>query len=228
MTDAPVLTIDGPSGSGKGTISCAIARSLGWHFLDSGALYRLVGLVARQRDIDLEDAVALAGIAENLDVSFDPEAREDLRTLLAGEPVDQKIRREEVATAASVVASMPGVRTALLNRQRSFQKPPGLVADGRDMGTVVFPDAPCKVFLTASVEERAGRRHKQLKAKGIGGNLRDLLTEIRARDERDSRRAVAPLMPADDAYIVDTTDLSINQAVERVLQIASETMKIRI
>ncbi|MDJ0657493.1 MAG: (d)CMP kinase [Xanthomonadales bacterium] len=224
--DVPVVTIDGPSGSGKGTVSSSVALALKWHFLDSGALYRLVGLVALRRETPLEDEQALARIARGLEVNFDPAAVEDRRTLLAGQAVDLEIRTEAVATAASHVAAIEAVREALLDRQRAFRQAPGLVADGRDMGTIVFPDAPCKIFLTASAEERAERRYKQLKGKGFDVNLRALLAEIRARDERDTRRKVAPLVPAADAVLVDTTRLTIPQAVDEVLSIASRQLNL--
>ncbi len=207
----PVITLDGPSGAGKGTIASLLAQRLGWHFLDSGALYRVLGLAALRRGLDLEDVLALAGLAGGLPVSF----RDD-QVWLEGEEVSSEIRTEEAAAAASRVAAIPAVREALLDWQRRCARPPGLVADGRDMGTVVFPAAPLKIFLTASAEERAHRRYNQLKEKGLDVNFTNLVGEIRERDERDSRRAVAPLRPAEDAFELDTTGLSIEEVTERM------------
>ncbi len=219
MNNIPVLTIDGPSGSGKGTVSARVARKLGWHLLDSGALYRLVALGAERHGIPLEDEQALADYAATLDVRFElpPEGGEPV-TLLEGEAVGDAIRSERCGNAASKVAALPAVRAALLQRQRDFARPPGLVADGRDMGTVVFPDAPVKIYLTASVEERAQRRYKQLIEKGISANLAGLLEEIAERDARDSQRKVAPLKPAEDAIQLDTTSMSIDEVTDKVVQ----------
>lgn len=211
--NAPVITIDGPSGSGKGTIAGLLARQLGWKLLDSGALYRLLAFAAGNHGIDLTNEEALKQLAAHLDVQFI-----DKRIILEGEEVTDVIRNERVGAGASMVASLPAVRDALLQRQRAFEEAPGLVADGRDMGTVVFPHAPLKVFLTASAEERAQRRYLQLKAKGDDVNLASLLDEIRARDERDTQRAVAPLKPAADAIMLDSTELSIEQVLERILR----------
>ncbi|HFD91846.1 MAG TPA: (d)CMP kinase [Gammaproteobacteria bacterium] len=214
----PVITIDGPGGSGKGTVSRRLARRLGWHFLDSGALYRLVGLAARRRGVDLGDEAALARLARDLDVRFeeDPAAGE-VRIWLEGEEVSDSLRSEACGEAASRVAALPAVREALLERQRAFRRPPGLVADGRDMGTVVFPSAALKIFLTASAEERARRRYKQLKDKGMDVRLNSLLEEIEARDARDMQRAHAPLKAAADAVRVDTTAMSIEEVVDHIL-----------
>ncbi|ARS48503.1 (d)CMP kinase [Pseudomonas sp. KHPS1] len=211
--NAPVITVDGPSGSGKGTLCALLAKQLGWNLLDSGALYRLLAFAAGNHGIDLTNEEALKQLAAHLDVQFI-----DKRIVLEGEEVTDAIRNEQVGAGASMVASLPAVREALLQRQRAFQEEPGLVADGRDMGTVVFPDAPLKVFLTASAEERARRRYLQLKAKGDDVNLASLLDEIRARDERDTQRAVAPLKPAADAILLDSTELSIEQVLERILR----------
>ncbi len=212
-----LITIDGPSGSGKGTISARVAEAMGWHFLDSGALYRLVGYAAMVQGLGLDDEQTLAALASELDVRFDFRAEGADSIWLNGQAVGEAIRSEQVAAAASKVAALPSVRAALLQRQRDFRRSPGLVADGRDMGTVVFPGAPRKVFLTASAEERAERRYKQLKNKDNDVTLRALLDEIKARDERDSKRAVAPLKPAADAVVIDTTDLSIDEVVDQVL-----------
>ncbi|WP_061239653.1 (d)CMP kinase [Ectopseudomonas composti] len=209
---APVITVDGPSGSGKGTVCALLAKQLGWNLLDSGALYRLLAFAAGNHGIDLTNEEALKQLAAHLDVQFI-----DKRIILEGEEVTDAIRNEQVGAGASMVASLPAVREALLQRQRAFREMPGLVADGRDMGTVVFTDAPLKVFLTASAEERARRRYLQLKAKGDDVNLASLLDEIRARDERDTQRAVAPLKPAADAIVLDSTELSIEQVLERIL-----------
>jgi cytidylate kinase len=210
---APVITVDGPSGSGKGTLCALLARQLGWNLLDSGALYRLLAFAAGNHGIDLTNEEALKQLAAHLDVQFI-----DKRIILEGEEVTEAIRNEQVGAGASMVASLPAVREALLQRQRAFREMPGLVADGRDMGTVVFTDAPLKIFLTASAEERARRRYLQLKARGDDVNLASLLDEIRARDERDTQRAVAPLKPAADAILLDSTELSIEQVLERILR----------
>ena len=212
----PVIAIDGPSGSGKGTVARAVARALGWHRLDSGALYRSVGVAAAHNGIGLDDPDGLQRMTAALDLVFSSaDDRETVR--LAGRDISDEIRGEEASRSASRVAALPGVRQALLERQRAFAVPPGLVADGRDMGTVVFPDAVLKVFLTASPEERARRRHKQLKEKGIDVSLRDLSTGIAERDERDATRSVAPLKPALDASLLDSTTLSVDQVVRQVL-----------
>jgi cytidylate kinase len=213
MTDLPpVIAVDGPAASGKGTVAAGVSRALGFHYLDSGSLYRLVALGALRAGTPLADAPALAGLAGGLDVSF-----QDGSIMLAGEDVTDAIRQEDVSAAASQVAVHSAVRAALFGRQRAFRRPPGLVADGRDMGTVVFPDAQVKVFVTASPEERARRRYKQLIAKGISVTMESLLRDIRERDARDAGRAAAPLMPASDAVILDTTDLTIEAAIGRVL-----------
>ena len=213
----PVLTIDGPSGSGKGTISRSVARALNWHLLDSGALYRLVAFAGRQANISLDDAEALARVAETFDIRFGSDASGEEAIHLGGQEVTRDIRTEQAGNDASRVAALPRVRAALLERQRRFAAPPGLVADGRDMGTVVFPAAPLKVFLTASPEERARRRHKQLKDKGSGVSLAALSREIAERDLKDSTRAVAPLRPAADAHVIDSTALNIQDVIEQVL-----------
>jgi cytidylate kinase len=213
----PVITIDGPSGSGKGTISQLLAQSLDWHFLDSGALYRLVALVARREQVGIEQAVRLAEFAADLDVEFQPSAKLEAVVNLAGEDVSRLIRDEAVGVFASQVAALANVRDALLGRQRAFAQMPGLVADGRDMGTVVFPAAALKVFLTASAEERAARRYKQLKDKGESVSLARLLADIQARDERDSQRSVSPLLAAADALVLDSTKLTIEEVQQRIL-----------
>jgi cytidylate kinase len=216
----PLITLDGPSGSGKGTIARRVAASLGFHLLDSGALYRLVALAGARRGLAPDDEAAHAEVGRHLDVQFGSDPAGEERILLAGADVVAAIRTEAAGADASRVAAMPAVRAALLQRQRDFARPPGLVADGRDMGTVVFPDAPLKIFLTASPEERARRRHNQLKEKGLTVNIDDLSQEIRERDLRDSSRPVAPLRPAADAILLDSTGLSIEQVVDRVLELA--------
>ncbi len=215
----PVITIDGPSGSGKGTLAGLLSRRLGWKFLDSGALYRLLAFAATNHGIDLTNEEALTRLAAHLDVQFVPsEGNRAQRMILEGEDVTEVIRTELVGAGASKVASLPAVRDALLQRQRAFREPPGLVADGRDMGTIVFPDANLKFFLTASAEERARRRFFQLKAAGVDVNLASLLEEIVARDARDTQRTVAPLKPADGAIVLDSTTLSIEQVLDRILE----------
>lgn len=223
-TAIPVLAIDGPSGSGKGTISRLVAARLGWHILDSGVLYRATALAARRAGVDLADASAVARCAAALDIRFsssDDDA--ETRILLHGEDATDALRSEACGADASVVAVFPAVREALLDKQRSLRRAPGLVADGRDMGTVVFPDACCKVFLTASAAERARRRYKQLKDKGLDVTLPSLVREIEARDARDARRAVAPLRAATDAVLIDTTSLDVAAVVERVLEVVRST-----
>ena len=217
--NVPVLTIDGPGGSGKGTISTRIAAILGWHFLDSGALYRLLGLAAGNAGVSTSDEAGLLALASAMDIHFDLEGG---GIWLDGVEVSGRLRDEVAGAAASEVAVIPAVRAALLDRQHQFRQWPGLVADGRDMGTVVFPDAQVKVFLTASAEERAKRRYKQLIDKGIDVNLSALFLDIQARDERDSTRSISPLKPAEDAVTVDTTSLSIDQVVEQVLLLVKE------
>ena len=216
----PVIAIDGPSGSGKGTIARRVAAALGFHLLDSGALYRLVALSGSRRGLAPEDVAGHAEAARTLDVEFGVDERGEERVLLEGEEVGREIRTETAGAEASRVAAMAPVRTALLQRQRNFARPPGLVADGRDMGTVVFPEAPLKIYLTASAEERARRRHKQLKQKGLTVTIGDLSQEIRERDQRDSSRSVAPLRPAADAVLLDSTGLAIEQVVDQVLELA--------
>lgn len=216
----PVIAIDGPSGSGKGTVARRVATALGFHLLDSGALYRLVALAGSNRGLAPGDASGHAAVAAALDVRFGVDAQGGESIVLEGTEVSGAIRTEAAGAEASRVAAMPPVRTALLARQRGFARPPGLVADGRDMGTVVFPAAPLKIYLTASPEERALRRHNQLKEKGLTVNIADLSQEIRERDLRDSTRPVAPLRPAEDAQVIDSTGLSIEQVVDQVLALA--------
>ncbi len=213
---APVVTIDGPSGSGKGTIGRLLAQRLGWHYLDSGALYRLVALACLSRRLDFADTGALAEVAATLNARFTPAGAGE-RVLLDGVDVSDELRTERAGDAASKVAAVPEVRTALLKRQRDFAVAPGLVADGRDMGTVVFPDALLKVVLTASAEARAMRRHKQLKEKGIDVSLPDLSWDIAQRDARDANRTVAPFRPAPDAQIIDSTSLTPEEVVAHIL-----------
>jgi cytidylate kinase len=213
----PVITIDGPSASGKGTISSLVAQALNWHMLDSGALYRLVGYDALKKMVSLDDIAKLERIARELDVKFVANPGQETEIYLGDENVTLAIRTEQCGAAASTVAALPTVRSALLKRQRDFRQPPGLVADGRDMGTVVFPDAQLKIFLTASADERAKRRYKQLMDKGVSVTLRDLFDEIAERDRRDSQRSTAPLKPAHDAVELDTTRMTIPEVVEHIL-----------
>jgi cytidylate kinase len=220
--DAAVITVDGPSGSGKGTVARRVAEVLGWQLLDSGALYRLVALAAAARGLDPADEAAHAAIAAGLDARFEADGCGGERVLLDGQDVTRPLRDETTGNKASVVAAMPAVRAALLGRQRAYATAPGLVADGRDMGTVVFPRAGLKVFLTATAEERALRRHKQLKEKGLTANLAGLSQEILARDQRDAGRSVAPLRPAADAVLVDSTGMPVEAVVSRVLDLARE------
>jgi cytidylate kinase len=208
----PVITIDGPTASGKGTVCHLVAQKLGFHYLDSGALYRLTALQAQRKGADLHDEHALAKLARDLPVSFTGE-----HILLGHDDVSAAIRAEEIGNTASKIAALPAVRQALYGLQLDFRKAPGLVADGRDMGTVIFPNAPLKVFLTASVEARAERRYKQLIGKGFSANMDDLLKDLRERDERDVNRKIAPLKPAEGAYVLDTSDMNVEQAVAQVL-----------
>lgn len=224
MHKAPVITIDGASGTGKGVVTHRIAKQLGWNLLDSGALYRVLALAAQKHGVLLDNESALKVLAEYLDVQFvSTESSAPPHILLEGQDVTETIRTEKMGNAASKVGSLPSVRTALLSRQHAFREAPGLVTDGRDMGTVVFPDADLKIFLIASPEERASRRYNQLKAKGIGVTLSDLVEELRERDKRDQERATAPLRPADDAVCIDTDHLTIEQVVLRVM---SEVKKV--
>ena len=218
----PVIAIDGPSGSGKGTIARRVAETLGWHLLDSGALYRLVAYAAGKHGIPLDDESRLAALAAGLDVRFGADVAGEEQIWLDGSLVTDAIRTEEAGAGASTVAAIQAVRDALLERQRAFRQSPGLVADGRDMGTQVFVTAPLKVFLTASPEERAKRRHKQLNDKGIDVSLAALSRDIEDRDRRDSERSVAPLRPAEDARILDSSGQSIEDVTKTVLEWASE------
>ncbi len=219
VAPVPVITVDGPSASGKGTISQIVAARFGWHFLDSGALYRLVGLAAKNAGVATDDEHALVAMIAAMGIEFElagqPGQSASIR--LDGRVVDDQLRTEEIAAAASRVAALAGVREALLGRQRGFRRRPGLVADGRDMGTVVFPDANLKVFLLAGTEERARRRYKQLKEKGMDVNLSAIFRELEERDRRDRERQQAPLRPADDAVVIDTTGMTIDHVVATVL-----------
>lgn len=217
MSQVPVITIDGPVSSGKGTVAAAVAKALGWHLLDSGAIYRVLGYYAQSQNVALDDAEALVKLAKNLPLAFQQNAAGEVQVFLAGEDVGRTIRQESVGELASQVAVIPAVREALLKRQQDFAQLPGLVADGRDMATVVFQQAPLKIYLTASAEERAKRRYQQLSEKGFSANLSHLIEEIRARDERDTQRTVAPLKPAADAIVIDSTAMSVADVVNQIL-----------
>ncbi|PKL95722.1 MAG: cytidylate kinase [Gammaproteobacteria bacterium HGW-Gammaproteobacteria-8] len=221
MSNVSVLAIDGPSGAGKGAVSAALARRLGWNVLDSGAVYRAVALASLERGIDADNEAALVELAQDLPLSFEPDD-DGIEAVLAGRRIGSLLRSEEVSVRASRVAAIPTLRNALLGLQRAARCPPGLVADGRDMGTVVFPDAALKIFLDASVEERANRRYKQLKTKGESVRLSRLFRDMQERDRRDRERAVAPTVPAADAVIVDSTHLSLEQVIERIAALARQ------
>jgi len=216
--DVPVITVDGPGGSGKGTITTRLANHLGWHFLDSGALYRLTAVAVMKRQLPLEDEAALGEVAANLDIRFETSGN-NVISWLDGEDVSARLRFEDTGVMASKIAVIPAVRAALKGRQRRFRQKPGLVADGRDMGTVIFPDAKLKIFLTASAEIRTERRYKQLKEKGESVNLTRLFREIKARDLRDQSRSIAPLRPAEDAVIIDSTELSIDEVFNKIVSL---------
>lgn len=222
---APVITIDGPSGAGKGTLCKAMAEALRWHLLDSGAIYRVLALAALHHQVDITSEEALVPIAAHLDVRF-VSTHGEMDVILEGENVSGEIRSQDVSNTASKVAAFPRVREALLRRQRAFRDMPGLIADGRDMGTVVFPDAPVKIFLDASPEERANRRMLQLQEKGFSVNFERLLSEIKERDDRDRNRAIAPLIPADDALVLDSTSMSIEEVIKIALDYAREKLSL--
>ena len=220
----PVITIDGPSGAGKGTVARLIAEQMGWYLLDSGAIYRVLAVAAQHHGLSVEDEEALMPMAAHLDVQFEISNNKESRVILEGEDVTNTIRSEEIGALASKVAAFPRVREALLRRQRAFKVAPGLVADGRDMGTVVFTDAPVKIFLTASAQERAERRFNQLKEKGFDVRIGRLLDDIHQRDERDRNREVAPLVPAEGSLSIDSTNLSIEDVVTKILTFANEKL----
>ncbi|MCP5158061.1 MAG: (d)CMP kinase [Gammaproteobacteria bacterium] len=224
----PVITVDGPSGVGKGTLCQWLAMRLGWHLLDSGALYRLTALAALRRNLDLADEAGVARVAVELDVDFVPDATGSMLVLLDKMDMSDTLHSEATGNAASQVAALPAVRIALLQRQHNFRRAPGLIADGRDMGTVVFPDADLKLFLTASAGERAYRRYKQLIKKGMNANLEHIVKEIAERDARDTQRMVAPLKPAADAETLDTTQLDITQVCERVSTLVNQRLQVQV
>ncbi|MFQ3222587.1 MAG: cytidylate kinase [Porticoccaceae bacterium] len=214
-----VITVDGPSGAGKGTISRILAKKLGFHYLDSGALYRILGIAAQRHQVDTSNNKGLVTLAEHMDIRFDSSETGGLKALLEGEDITQEMRTEDTGALASLVASHPLVRSALLKRQRMFATEPGLIADGRDMGTVVFPDAVLKIYLTASIEERANRRYKELLAKGEDVSLRGLIEQVRTRDDRDMSRDASPLVPAEDAVELDTSEQTIQEVTDTVLNL---------
>jgi cytidylate kinase len=225
LAEVPVITVDGPGGTGKGTVCSAVAGALGWHFLDSGALYRAVALAAVERGIDPGDEAALAACAAAIDVAFArPASAAEMRVLLDGRDVTEAVRQEECGSAASRIAALAAVRGTLLERQRAYRRAPGLVADGRDMGTVVFPDAALKVYLTATPAARARRRYKQLIEQGISVSLTRLSADIAERDARDQERSASPLRPAADAVVVDTTDLDAGAVINRVMTLIRERL----
>jgi len=213
----PVLTIDGPSGAGKGTVSRTVAKKLGWHYLDSGSIYRSLAIAVLDAGVDLEDVAKVVEVAKNIQLEF--ECGDELVVKLNGTDITDRLPTETTGNTASIIAAYPDVRAVLLQKQKDFQQAPGLIADGRDMGTVVFPEASNKVFLTASAEERASRRYKQLKEKGIDANLVQITKEIEARDRRDQDRATAPLKAADDALYIDSSNLSVDQVIEEVMNL---------
>ncbi len=225
MNTIPVITVDGPSGTGKGTICSHLANWLDWNFLDSGALYRILAVAAAKHQLALDNEVDITLMAEALDVVFQrPLSGNDVSVVYEGDDISQKIRTEECGNSASQIAVLPKVRSALLERQRQFRQAPGLVADGRDMGTVVFTDAPLKIYLIASAEERAKRRYKQLKQKGFSVNLPRLTADIAERDTRDSQRSTSPLKPADDAIVIDTTSMDISAVIQKIENLVQETL----
>ncbi len=225
MSAIPVIAVDGPSGTGKGTICSHLATWLGWNLLDSGALYRILAVAAEKHHIELDDESAIADIAGSLNVVFQqPLPGKDITVIFEGDDITQKIRTEECGNSASQIAILTQVRSALLERQRQFQQSPGLIADGRDMGTVVFTDAPLKIYLIASAEERAKRRYNQLKQKGFDVNLPRLAADIAERDTRDSQRTISPLKPADDAIVVDTTKMDISEVIKKIENLVQETL----
>ncbi|MEE8233075.1 MAG: (d)CMP kinase [Gammaproteobacteria bacterium] len=225
MSEIPVITVDGPSGAGKGTVCSHLANWLAWNFLDSGALYRILAVAAEKHHLETNNEPVIAELAESLDVVFDrPQPGKDVTIIFEGNDISQEIRTEECGNSASQIAALSKVRSALLERQRKFRQKPGLVADGRDMGTVVFADAPLKIYLIASAAERAKRRYKQLKQKGFSVNLPRLTADIAERDTRDSQRTISPLKPADDAIVVDTTTLEISTVIQKIEKLVRETM----
>lgn len=222
----PVITVDGPSGTGKGTISLLLAKHLGWHYLDSGAIYRVLALAAKKQSIAYDDTERLLALASNLDLDFEINDSNSVKVLLNNKDVTREVRSESCGKNASLISSNPQIRAALLERQRDFAKSPGLITDGRDMGTVVFPRATLKLYLNATLEERAKRRYSQLQLLGNAVNLEQVVDELAKRDERDTNRAHSPLKPAADAIIIDTTNLNITQLFGFVLELTEEHLKI--